>query len=441
MLRYISTIIFVEIPINNNDVIYMNDIDTFDVCIVGAGVAGSTCAFYLAKLGIKTVVLEKKKFPRDKICGDALFIQAQKHLKRMGVLQEVLAEKKGKWAASGGLVSPSGFEYYGDSSKQEVSHLAIAIKRKILDEKMINAAIKQGAKLIEEYSVTDATLSPEKKFWTIKSDATETIYRAKILIIADGAPSRLARKLGIVKTAPEATCSRAYIEAGSHEYPYDGVTYYISKLVPGYCSLFKQANGDVGYCCYIIPGGTATIGNLKDFHHEFISQDPYMSKAIGPSPKLEKMKAAPIRSGGIDTSFSDNLMIIGDAAGHNDPLTGGGMQYAMDAAEIAANTAKQALTENKFDKKFFSRYQKKWMKVFGRDFKWSQKMVNVFVKWPIFIDAFAEVCNKKGDKFMREWAKIMCGSRRKVTFFRPRLAIPLLFASMRVKRKNRKKAC
>ncbi|NHJ48305.1 MAG: NAD(P)/FAD-dependent oxidoreductase [Asgard group archaeon] len=418
----------------------MIDNNIYDVCIVGAGVAGSTCAFYLAKLGINTVVLEKKKFPRDKICGDALFIQAQIHLKRMGVLQEVLKENKGKWAASGGLVSPSGIEYYGDSSKEEVSHLAIAIKRKILDEKMINAAIKQGAKLIEEYSVTDASLSHEKKFWTIMSDETETVYKAKILIIADGSPSRLGRKLGFVDGPAQATCSRAYIESGSHEYPYDGVTYYPSKLVPGYCSLFKQANGDVGYCCYIIPGGKATIGDLRELHHEFIANDPYMSKAIGPNPKLEKMKAAPIRSGGIDKSFSDNLMIVGDAAGHNDPLTGGGIQYSMDAAEIAANTAKEALSKNTFHKKFFSRYQKKWMKAFGRDFKWSQRMINVFVKRPIFIDAFAEVCNKKGDKFMREWAKIMCGARRKVTFFTPRLALPLLFATMRLKRKNRKKA-
>ena len=129
--------------------IIMVEIDSkiYDVCIVGAGIAGTTCAFYLAQFGIKTVVLEKLKFPKDKICGDAITSRAQIHLERMGVLQKVIAENKGNWAAIGGLVSPSGITYVGDSSKQndnQDSHLVIAIKRKILDEMMMKAAIKQG---------------------------------------------------------------------------------------------------------------------------------------------------------------------------------------------------------------------------------------------------------------------------------------------------------
>ena len=414
-----------------------NDKGIFDVCIVGAGIAGSTCAFYLATLGINTVVLEKQKVPRDKICGDAITARAQIHLERMGVLQEVIAEKKGNWAAIGGLVSPSGIEYVGDSSgessRQNDSHLVIAIKRKILDEKMMRSAVKQGAELVDEYTVSNATLSPEKNEWTISSESTTTSYKAKILIIADGASSRLGRILGYVDTPPQAICSRAYIEAGTHQYPYDGMCYYPPKLVPGYCSLFKQANGDIGYCCYIIPGGKATSADLRELHHDFIMNDPYMSKAIGPNPKLEQMKAAPIRFGGIEKSYGENLMIIGDAAGHVDPLTGEGIQYAMDAAEIAANIAQQALSGNRFDEELFSRYQKQWMKSFGKDFKWSQRMINVFVKRPIFLDAFAEVCNKKGDKFMVEWGKIMTGSKKKVSFFRPKLALPLLFAAIRLK--------
>lgn len=415
-----------------------NDTEIYDVCIIGAGIAGSTCAFYLAALGIKTVVLEKQKFPKDKICGDAITARAQIHLERMGVLKRVIAENKGKWAAIGGLVSPSGIEYVGDSSGQKDSHLVIAIKRKILDEMMMNSALDQGAKLVEEYPVSNAILSSEKNEWTITSESNNEYYRAKILIIADGASSRLGRILGYIDGSPQAICSRAYIKAGSHQYPYDGMCYYPPKLVPGYCSLFKQANGDVGYCCYIIPGGIATTADLKDFHLEFITKYPPMSNAIGPNPKLEQMKAAPIRFGGIKRSFGDNLLIIGDAAGHIDPLTGEGIQYAMDAAEIAADLIQQAFSENRLDKEFLSKYQKKWMKSFGNDFKWSQRIVNFYVKHPIFIDAFADVCNKKGDKFMVEWGKIMTGSKKKVSFFKPKLALPLLLAAIRLKFKKHK---
>ncbi|MHA1306487.1 MAG: NAD(P)/FAD-dependent oxidoreductase, partial [Candidatus Heimdallarchaeota archaeon] len=124
------------------------------VAIVGAGPAGATCAFYLAEQGIDVLLLEKKKFPRDKICGDAITVRAQQHLERMGVLQEILKEKKGNWAALGGIVSPSGIEYYGDSSDEvKGQHLVIAIKRRIMDEKVAKAATKTGAKLVENFNV------------------------------------------------------------------------------------------------------------------------------------------------------------------------------------------------------------------------------------------------------------------------------------------------
>ena len=142
-------VLLLQLLPTNSEIITMATLsdDVFDVCIVGAGIAGSTCAFYLAKKGIRTLVLEKKKFPRDKICGDAITERAQIHLNRMDVLQEILAEKKGNWAATGGLVSPSGIEYYGDSSNEH-EHLVIAVKRKILDQKLIQTAVKQGAKLV-----------------------------------------------------------------------------------------------------------------------------------------------------------------------------------------------------------------------------------------------------------------------------------------------------
>ena len=65
---------------------------TYDVCIVGAGPSGATCAWYLAKAGKTVLLLEKRKFPRDKICGDAVCLNAQNHMAKMGVLQITAAD-------------------------------------------------------------------------------------------------------------------------------------------------------------------------------------------------------------------------------------------------------------------------------------------------------------------------------------------------------------
>ena len=117
-----------------------------------------------------------------------------------------------------------------------------------------------------------------------------------------------------------------------------------------------------------------------------------------------------------------------------DPLTGEGLQYAMDAAEIAADTIAEAFQKKRFTKSFFKRYHKRWMKSFGKDFKWSTRMARFCGKHPIFLDAFASVSQKKGDKFMVEWGKIMTGSKRKINFFLPNLALPLAFEILRLKR-------
>lgn len=148
--------------INNNHI--------YEVGIVGARHAGASCAFYLAKSGIEVALFEKKKFPRKKICGDAITIRAQEHLKRMGVLQEILKEKKGNWAALDGIVSPSGIEYYGDSSNEvKGQHLVIVIKREIMDEKIVRAAINAGTKLLENITVSNVNLSVSEKYWLVKN--------------------------------------------------------------------------------------------------------------------------------------------------------------------------------------------------------------------------------------------------------------------------------
>ncbi len=417
----------------------MSEKKIYDVCIIGAGPAGSTCAYYLAQKGIIPLVLEKKEFPRDKICGDAFPQRAQIHLERMGILQKLVEEKKGRWAAQGGIVSPNGIVYTGDSYVETKSHLVISVKRKIMDEMLIKTAVKAGANLVENYSVKEVAFDENEDFWNIhqKGGANQTYY-AKILILADGASSRIAQSLGIIKDPPQAVCSRAYVKAGTYKFDQDGICVITKDLVPGYCALMKEADDDLVFCCYIIPFGKSRTDNLYQIHHDIIKNDPFISEALGPNAELEEMKAAPIRFGGIMQSYDNHLLILGDAAGMIDPLTGEGLQYAMDAAEIAANTIFEAFRKKNFTKNFLKRYQERWMKSFGKDFKWSTRMARYCVKHPIFFDAFASLSQKKGDKFMVEWGKIMTGSKKKLNFFLPKLAFPLVFETLRLKRRFKK---
>ena len=70
---------------------------------------------------------------------------------------------------------------------------------------------------------------------------------------------------------------------------------------------------------------------MKRLHEGAIKDDPFISAALGPKAKIERMRAAALRLGsqGLSTSYDDHLLIIGDAAGHIDPLTGEGIHTAM----------------------------------------------------------------------------------------------------------------
>jgi geranylgeranyl reductase family protein len=392
----------------------------YDVAIVGAGPSGSTCAYYLAGRGLRVLLLEKKAFPRDKLCGDAVCTRAQTHLERMGVLQEILAEGKGKWAEVGGMVSPAGIRFVANSARHTNGSLVIAIKRIVLDEKIARSAARAGAELVENYHVVKTDFDRATGTWTVHTRTpNQPAYQAKVLVLADGASSSLARSLGLVKSHPDAVCSRAYIKAGTSTFDADGVIFYPQQLLPGYCALFREAGDELNFACYVIPGGRCVSADLNRVHDDLLRNDPHVRQALGPNAELERMRGAPLRLGGIPQSYSDHLLIIGDAAGHIDPLTGEGIQYAMDAAELAAQTLAEAFAAGDFRAAFLKRYQKRWHRSFGSDFKWSQKVAQVCGKHPIFLDACAAVAQRRGASFLAEWATVMTWLRPKSYFLRP----------------------
>lgn len=79
------------------------------------------------------------------------------------------------------------------------------------------------------------------------------------------------------------------------------------------------------------PRDLSQESDLARLHNDAIKNDPFVSKALGPNPKIERMRAAPLRLGsqGVSVSYDDHLLIIGDAAGHIDPLTGEGIHTAI----------------------------------------------------------------------------------------------------------------
>jgi len=138
------------------------------------------------------------------------------------------------------------------------------------------------------------------------------------------------------------------------------------------------------------------------------------------------MMGAPLRLGGIAKSYADHLIILGDAAGQIDPLTGEGIQYAMDAAEIAAESLAEAFAENDLSEASLKRYHDRWRRAFGYDFAWSARFARFYLRYPAYLDAAAATLQRHGDSYLAQWAEIMTGAKPKRDFLKPRMLLPIL---------------
>ncbi|DBB08196.1 hypothetical protein WJX82_008398 [Trebouxia sp. C0006] len=412
--------------------------DAYDLVIVGAGPSGSTTAYFSAHKGLKVAILEKESFPRDKYCGDAVCTPAIKILEEMGVMQELQANNEAHFADAGGFVSPAGISYIGASVEKLGEAAACAVKRINLDMRMAYAARKAGAELREEFEVTAADFDQQQGLWTVSSGDGVKV-KARLLVIADGATSRLATKLGYCTEPPRGVCSRAFVEGGTHNTDFDGVCFYQKESLPGYSAIFKHPNDELNYCYYLIPHGKEGFcgdvheSDLKRLHEGAIKNDPFISQALGPNAKIERMKAASLRLGGqgLRTTYDDHLVIIGDAAGHIDPLTGEGIHTAIMGGKAAAETAISMRATGDYSAASTSQYEHKWNHLYGYDFGKSRAGAALIYKYPILLDACANEMQRKGDAMMSKWAEVMTNMRPKSYFLRPDVALPLGCAVVR----------
>ncbi len=104
----------------------------------------------------------------------------------------------------------------------------------------------------------------------------------------------------------------------------------------------------------------------------------------------------------------DHGLLIGDAAGFIDPMTGEGIHHAMDSGRLAAKVVLEAIKAGNYSR--FDVWQQVWMNEFGFDFRWSMKMCQLTYQYPIILDAATAAVQRKGNDFLTKWAEIMTGN-------------------------------
>lgn len=186
----------------------------------------------------QVALLDKEKFPRDKYCGDAVCTPAIRILEDMGVMKELVDNNEAHFADAGGFVSPIGTSYIGVSKAKLGTAACCAVKRINLDARVARCAARNGAELKEGFEVVSADFDKTTGLWTVTS-ADGAKVKGRCLVIADGATSKLATKLGYCTAPPKGVCSRAFVEGGTHNTNFDGVCFYPKWSLPGYAAIFR----------------------------------------------------------------------------------------------------------------------------------------------------------------------------------------------------------
>src|SRR5262249_26726495 len=157
----------------------------FDVAIVGGGPAGSSCAAFCALAGLRTLVLDREKFPREKVCGDCLNPSCWPVLARLKVAQDVRDLPHSKLCS---------VEFIAINGRKVIIDLPsgadceISLKRALFDDLLLKRAREFGANLHDQTTVTGLSRNGD---WKIETDSGQ-MFQAPILIGADGRNSTVA---------------------------------------------------------------------------------------------------------------------------------------------------------------------------------------------------------------------------------------------------------
>jgi len=321
-----------------------------NVLIVGAGPAGSTAAYYLAKAGIDVTVLEKTSFPREKVCGDGLTPRAVREIQKLGLPHpetEGWRRNKGLRLIAGGRTIELPWPEVSDFPQYGLIRTRLGF-----DEQLARHAQSAGAVVLERHSVSEALRAEDGRVTGVRAALLDDAGRktgetrdftADVVLAADGNSTRTAVSLGIRKRddRPLGVAVRTYFTSPRHDDDWmegwlelpgrDG------KLLPGYGWVFGVGDGTSNVGLGIL-NSSKDFGKLdyKQVLREWTAGMP-ADWGFTPENQVGEIRGAALPMGFNRTPhYSPGLVLLGDAGGMVSPFNGEGISYAMESARFAA---------------------------------------------------------------------------------------------------------
>ncbi|MGB8233787.1 MAG: NAD(P)/FAD-dependent oxidoreductase [Methanobacterium sp.] len=332
-----------------------------DVLVIGAGPAGSSTAKHAALNGADVILIDKKsEIGAPKRCAEGV---SKEGLSKLGI------EPNSRWVTkelSGvRLVSPNGTDVWMREDQVKLPEAGYILERKVFDKFMAMDAARAGATIMIKTLARGMRKDYEGYIVSCESMGEDFEIKAKIVVGADGPESRVGRWGGL-KTAVKPKNMESGIQfemVGLEMEDPNCIEFYFGSVAPGgYAWIFPKGDdiANVGL------GIVSTFTDKSAYEHllEFVKNCPATKNA---QPVELNIGGDPV-GGMLKNLVKDHLMIVGDAAGHVNPLTGGGIITALEAGMYAGEVAAAAVKEDNCSEKRLMEYQEKCKTEIGDSF-------------------------------------------------------------------------
>ncbi len=375
---------------------------TFDVAIIGAGPGGSAAAYYLAQRGLAVALLDKADFPRDKTCGDGLTPRAVSVLRDMGLLEQLL--QVGHRTPRLEIVAPLGYSVDSDIPKVgDWPEFTLVVPRLILDDLLLHKAIGAGAVFQGGTRVSKVATSAAgvTVHGTRKGGVVEV--KARVAIVATGASPTLLMEMGILKHKPAMMiASRAYFEdmRGLKDEVYltfEGVP------LPGYGWVFPTSETSAN-----IGAGLVRRSWTSRWRKETSSQvfqkfiaSPTIKAMLDGGHQVGPIKGYPLRMDFAQSpTYGERTLLVGEAAGLVNPLTGEGIDYALESGRLAAEHLTALFAANDLSQARLAEYDTILRERFQRLFVFCDRVRAICLN-PLLLNPLVAVANYRTDLKLR----------------------------------------
>jgi geranylgeranyl reductase family protein len=402
--------------------------DEAEILIVGAGPAGSALAYLLAQAGRDVLLIDKAGFPRDKTCGDGLTPRALGVLRHINLLEHVTAagqriEGLHFYAPNGARVA-SPIPAFGD-----LPRFLVVLPRMRLDYLILQHAIGGGARYREKVEASNVIREGGRVVGVQAHTAhgREEI-RARYVVLATGAGVGLLERAQLLERPPQfGRAVRGYYE-GVGELT-DAIEFHMHAVpLPGYAWIFPTSR----------QGANVGVGDFTDKEHQpgrptprqaldnFMVSPHVAERMAGATLQGNSLKGYPLRFDFPTARLAfPGLMLIGEAAGLVNPLTGEGIDYALESAEAAAEGLMETIRHDRPDALAAETHSRALRARFQRTFLTIVRVRDFYLR-PWLLNRAAQVANRNDD-FCRTLVQICLGNVDPVRGLTPKMMWQLVW--------------